>query len=701
VLEVLSCVTGDHNLVLVAVAAAICVAGAWASFRLFVRARDTTGWTRSGWLFLTGMTAGSAIWCTHFVAMLAYGTSAAFYFDPVLTIVSLCVAVAGTAAGFALASSGRLRLAPEAGGALIGLALVSMHYIGIAAYHVDGLIAWDTSFVIASIVVGIAFSMLSLNRVMRPVTTWCRRGAKASFVLAIVSMHFTAMTAMRITPLRPVLSPGEDYVWVLALAVALVAVMVIGMGVVIALIDHDTRTIADADVTRLTEFDPLTGLGSRTRFTRLLQDGCACVDADEGLLCLVLVDLDEFHVVNDLRGQLAGDAYLAALGARARAWLEDAGEAAEVARIGGDEFAVLKWVPHEAAVDDLVERIALLFGSPVRASGTMLACSASLGVALYPEHGLSPSDLLANAGVALGRAKNNRLAPVQYCDAVMDTAERGRRALAVSLRGALDRGELELYFQPQMDVPARRLAGAEALVRWTHPQHGCVSPARFIPIAEENGLIVPIGEWVLREACRQARGWDEPVKVAVNLSVVQLQQPDLVTRIAAILEETGIDPARVELEVTETALMADMERCIEVLHAIRTLGVAIALDDFGTGYSALSSLRVFPFDRIKLDRDFARDLSASAEARAIVHAVLMLGETLGTPVLAEGVETEEQLAFLRAAGCPTIQGYLYARPLPAAAMHDFAKASHRERETRLSGLLAGAGAPPELMTAEA
>jgi EAL domain-containing protein (putative c-di-GMP-specific phosphodiesterase class I) len=306
-----------------------------------------------------------------------------------------------------------------------------------------------------------------------------------------------------------------------------------------------------------------------------------------------------------------------------------------------------------------------MFRAPVRASGTTLACSVGMGVARYPEHGLSVSDLLANAGMALARAKVDTIERTQFCDSVMDKAERRRRELSVALRGAVERGEFTLFFQPQMDLDSGAFSGAEALLRWIHPEHGAVSPAVFIPIAEENGQIIAIGDWVLQQACRQAATWAQPIKIAVNISAVQLRQRNLAERIAEILAESGLPPERLEVEVTESSFMADLDLSLAVLRDIQALGVSIALDDFGAGFSALASLRLYPFDRIKLDRGFTSDLATSEEARAIVHSVLMLGQSLGTPVLAEGVETEEQLVFLQSAGCRTIQGFLYSRPVPA------------------------------------
>lgn len=691
-LNVLACIAIDHNPLLVALAALICVVGVWISFRLFQRARDTDGWVRAGWLFLNGMAAGSSIWCTHFVAMLAFEVPTAVYFNPTLTILSLFLAFVGTAAGFALACSGLFRFAAEADGAVVGATTAAMHYLGMAAYRVDGLLTWNTDYVVASVLLSVAFGALALNCSMRPLTYWCRYGAKTALVLGIVSLHFTGMTALSIVPFGPVVPGADEQTWALALAVAGVGSMVIGMGVVTALIDHRVRASADADLQRLAQFDPLTGLGNRVLFLRQLDESCVWADANDARLCLVVVDLDDFGALNDLRGHTAGDAFLAALGARISESLLPGEQAM---RIGGDEFALMRRLGPSETPDGFFARLEEMFHRPLRASGTNLPCSACMGVAIYPEHGLSPSDLLANAMMALSRAAADHGQRIRFCDTVMDQAERRRRELSLALRGAVERGEFSVFFQPQMDLATGDLSGAEALVRWTHPEHGSVSPAVFIPIAEENGQINAIGEWVLDQACRHAATWSKPIKVAVNLSAVQLSQPDLPARIARILASSGLEPARLEIEVTESSIISDVEASLALLRQIRDLGVSVALDDFGTGYSALSSLRAFPFNRIKLDRGFVSDLEQSDEARAIVHSVLMLGQSLGTPVLAEGVENEAQLAFLRAAGCQTIQGFLFSRPLPAA---DLPRLIAAEPDGRLAPALPRLAATPHLRT---
>jgi diguanylate cyclase (GGDEF)-like protein len=600
-----------------------------------------------------------------FIAILAFETPISLEIDPFLTVLSLVLAIVGTGIGFGLASSGWGRFAPEAGGLFVGAAIAGMHFLGMAALHVEGFVEWDPSMVTASVALVVGLGALSLNRAMRPLTRWCHHGAAFCFFLAVVTLHFTGVAALTITPLAPVNPGHKPGLWALAFAVAGVGTLVIGMGVVTALIDLRTRSLADADRMRLSTSDPLTGLGNRAQFNRALEDGCSWADASNGQFCVVLVDFDDFKSINQLRGYSAGDAFLTAIGARVTGGVQP-GECAM--RLGGDEFVVVKRLTDGGSLQSFLDRLQALFTDPVRASGTALSCPACMGVAIYPDHGLSSSDLLANVGLALARAKHDKLSPVQFCDTVMDAAEKARRTLGVLLRGVAERRELAVQFQPQFDLDTGAISGAEALLRWIHPVLGPVSPSDFIPVAEASGQIVGIGEWVLREACRHAVAWPMPLKVAVNLSAVQLRQVNMPDRVSAILQETGLPASRLELEVTETSLMADPERSVAVLRRLRETGVAIALDDFGTGYSALASLQVFSFDRLKLDKSFASDLAQSKEARAILKTVLLLGQSLSLPVLAEGVETEPQAAFLRAAGCPNVQGFLYSRPISDEAL---------------------------------
>lgn len=417
---------------------------------------------------------------------------------------------------------------------------------------------------------------------------------------------------------------------------------------------------SEARIAYLAMHDALTGLPNRTHFA----EWCAReIDhaARHGLgFAMVAIDLDRFKEINDTWGHAEGDKVIAEVGRRLRAV---PGEAGIVARLGGDEFAAAGFFSTEAELSDFVERLSACFDDPIDDGAKTIPAGASIGVAVAPGDGRTLEVLLNNADLAMYRAKTGLDEGICYYQPDMDETARTRRQIASDLRHALERGEFHLVYQPQHEVRTGRRIGYEALLRWGHPVRGLVAPLDFIPIAEETGTIFAIGEWVLREACAAATQWhDQDMRIAVNLSPVQLQRPDLVDTIRAVLLETGLSARRLELEITESAIIADKVRTLHILRQIRALGISIAMDDFGTGYSSLDTLHSFPFDKIKIDKSFLLGSLDSEQSAAIVRAVLSLGRSLNIPVLAEGVETDQQLAFLTREGCEEAQGYYYGRP---------------------------------------
>lgn len=426
--------------------------------------------------------------------------------------------------------------------------------------------------------------------------------------------------------------------------------------------DVSERVRHEARITYLAHHDPLTGLPNRLRFRECLDEALARRGGDApALLCL---DLDRFKLVNDTLGHPLGDALLRAVAARLQGCVP-AGDV--VARLGGDEFAVL----HACAgpsprAEGLAQRIVDALSRPYDLDGHRVVVGVSVGIAAPAGGAVCADVLLKNADTALYRAKSDGRGTWRFFESAMAAEVQSRRAIELDLREALGRDELEVFYQPQVDTRTGRLSGFEALLRWRHPARGMVSPAEFIPIAEELGLIVPIGEWVLAQACRDAAAWPEAVKVAVNLSPVQFRGAGLVGAVRRALGESGLPACRLELEITESALLQDSEAVLATLHELRALDLRTALDDFGTGYSSLGYLRSFPFDKIKIDRSFVREMATRPDCRAIVNSVLTLAHALGMTTTAEGVETQEALARLREAGCTEAQGYLFDRPRPAA-----------------------------------
>ncbi|WP_245467645.1 bifunctional diguanylate cyclase/phosphodiesterase, partial [Mesorhizobium sp. M7A.F.Ca.CA.001.13.1.1] len=614
-------------------------------------------------LFLTAVAAGSSIWCTHFIAMLAYQPGAPITFDPVLTMASLVIAIVGTGLGFTLASGKSRRLAPEWGGVVVGLAISAMHYTGMMAYHVAGIVEWDGSYVVASLVISAVFSALAVGHAVRRPYRWSHYLAIGLLVLAIVGLHFTAMAAVAVTPLS-FISTGTnpDILVAMAVAVAVVGLIVAATGFASYLIDERGRLESFERLQHLALNDALTGLANRVSFNDRLDHEIERAREDkETMTAVIVIDLDRFKEINDLRGHAAGDQALKIV---ARRLAKLTGDGEFVARLGGDEFAAIKRFKDQKDLLGLVSRLEKSLFEPLRLDDFEIAAGASIGVAVYPRDGADRERLVSNADLAMYRAKNDVTRAVCFYESAMDETARARRALATDLRQAIDRGELSLHYQVQTSVQTGATCGYEALLRWTHPVQGMIPPAEFIPIAEENGSIMAIGEWVLRTACRQAASWDNNHKIAVNLSPVQFAHADLAKLVHQILVETGLSPKRLELELTESTIVADKVRTLHVLRQIKALGVTIAIDDFGTGYSSLDTLRSFPFDKIKLDRSFMADVERSPQAKAIIRAVLTLGRSLDIPVLAEGVETHVQLTILQVEGCNEAQGYFLGRPKP-------------------------------------
>ncbi|MFT4089091.1 MAG: EAL domain-containing protein [Asticcacaulis sp.] len=434
-----------------------------------------------------------------------------------------------------------------------------------------------------------------------------------------------------------------------------------GGGWVTTIADITERRRDEARIHHMARHDGLTGLPNREHFNRRLDEALDWAPRTGKKVAAIAIDLDRFKEINDLRGHAAGDTVLQTIAARLKDML---GEDEFTARLGGDEFACIKYFSDSRHVSEYLDRIQSALLSSIDLDGFEVSPGGSLGVAIYPDDAADRETLMNNADLALYRAKSNPTESVCFYEARMDEAARDRRALAKDLWEAVKLDQFTIHYQVQKSVTSQEVMGYEALLRWKHPTRGNVSPADFIPVAEECGAIVDIGEWVLRTACEEAAKWPEHVRIAVNLSPVQLNGPDLVRKVHEILITTGLSPKRLELEITETTIIGDKVRALHLLRQIKALGVSIAIDDFGTGYSSLDTLNSFPFDKIKIDRSFLMEAEQSPQARAIIRAILALGKSLNVPVLAEGVETESQLGLLQFEGCDEAQGYYLGRPAP-------------------------------------
>ncbi|HXZ17904.1 MAG TPA: EAL domain-containing protein [Roseiarcus sp.] len=418
-----------------------------------------------------------------------------------------------------------------------------------------------------------------------------------------------------------------------------------------------------SQISHLANYDSLTGLPNRSLFQRRLTAMLEDVRGADGCVALLSLDLDRFKNVNDTLGHHAGDLLLIEVAQRVRAIAraEDT-----VARLGGDEFVVLLNNVREPTVAaNIADRIVASLCAPYEFSGRRILVGVSVGIALAPEHGGSAEELHRNSDLALYLAKAEGKGQYRFFDAKLNDNVQRRRLMELDLREALETGDVDVFYQPVVEVESGKIVACEALARWDRPGHGFILPGEFIPLAEETGLILALGEVVLRKACLAASGWPQDVSVAVNLSVRQFQGGDLVALVAKCLEDSGLPANRLELEVTESILISNKSGALKTLTALRQLGVLISLDDFGTGYSSLSYLSSFPFDRIKIDRSFVANVESRPDAAAIIQAVIAIAGTLGMSTIAEGVETSENLEWLRGNGCDHAQGYLVSKPLPS------------------------------------
>jgi diguanylate cyclase (GGDEF)-like protein len=643
-----------------------------------------------GWWAGGSLAMGTGIWAMHFVGMLALSLPLELGYGYIATALSWVAAVGVSAIALSIASHASLRLWPLAGGALaMGGGICVMHYTGMAALDMAPAIRWNGWLVAASAAIAVAASAVALV-----IFFWLQgvgeRGARwqalaaVAMGAAIAGMHYTGMAAAGFAEGALCLSTGQLRGHSLGLLVSVASVALLTLTMVGSALDARMQRKAGELAARLhtahTELqqlawrDALTGLPNRQHFDALV--AAAVARHGGGMLAVLLVDLDGFKPLNDSFGHAFGDAVLRVVALRLA---EHQRTGVAVARLGGDEFVLLlEGAPDLSVAARLAQRVIdavqVPLQVPVQQHGHEMRLSCSVGITVYPADGAA-DQLLAHADAAMRAAKRAGGGASAFFEPHMNSDQREQIELQRDLRQALDGGQLELHYQPKVRAIDGTLTGVEALVRWRHPVRGMLSPALFIPVAERFGLIGALGDWVMHEACRQIDDWRRSglrLHVAVNLSVHQLRQEDLVPRVERLLQQYALEAELLSFEITESVAMDDAEATRSAFESLGRLGVKLAIDDFGTGYSSLSYLRRLRASQLKIDRSFVQDLDASADARAIVEAVVRLAHALGLNVVAEGVETVAQRDVLRALGCDELQGYLFARPMPPQALHAWA-----------------------------
>lgn len=717
-------IPSGYNVILtiLSLAAAIILTG-WGFAVALSRTIPAANW-------LGGAIVGGGIAVMHYTGMAAFEIQGHVVWDPVLVSVSIALGGIIGAAATRVGLIGESLKWKASGALLLTLAICSHHFTAMAAARIifDPLVTvpaetlpagWlAVAVAIASFVIfllaciGLALDMRDRGRAKQAADIWSLANAAVEGLLVcdgeiivtanesfaalsgldqgqIVGTSLSSFLPQETT--RSLLTHANNGLIEAALQTAsgcpipveLVARPLLFAGRphrAIAVRDLRARRKAEADIKHLAEHDVLTGLANRRSFNARLDQEIAAANAGGRHVALLFLDLDHFKEVNDLFGHAAGDTLLKTVARSITGVLDDS---QMVARIGGDEFTIISPNLSDPAIarriaESILESFRIENG---KSAGNPLA-HCSIGIAIYPGDALNSEALMRNADIALYQAKAEGRGTYRFYKAAMGEEVRNRHVLEHDLRLAIAKDEFRLVYQPQVKIATGEIIGFEALIRWRHPERGIIPPGLFIPVAEESGAIIEVDEWVLRTACREAASWSRPLIIAVNVSAVHLHHVQFSRKLHEILLQTGLPPHRLEIEITETALIHNFDGALSTLRKVKALGVRIAMDDVGTGYSSLANLRAFPFDKIKIDRSFIKSVDRSGQAAAIVRAILGLGKGLGLPVLAEGIETAGELKFLVSEMCPEGQGYYFGRP---AAIEEF------------NGLIHGTGQPASSM----
>lgn len=674
-----------YNPALIVLSIVVAIVASFTALKLAARVAHSRGAVGHIWLAGGAASMGLGIWSMHFIGMLAMSLPIPLRYDLVPTIGSALIAV--ITSGFAIAIAGRNELSSArlaCSGLIMGLGVTAMHYTGMAAIRITPAISYNPSRVAVSVAIAISASCAALwlafqlrggnSARMR----WARLAAACVMGLAIAGMHYTAMSASRFAMGSFCLGGvALNNTWI-AVTIGLLSLGLLVITLMTAVFDahlesrsreHSRRLEQiNADLHYQATHDALTRLPNRMLFNQRLETAIAEAALGREHFAVLAIDLDRFKLINDSLGHAAGDDLLLQVAERLSGLIRSGDVAA---RVGGDEFLLLlRRVRDRAELARRAQEILELLNQAYWLRDLELHATPSIGISVFPEDALQPSALMSQADEAMYSAKQAGRNAYRFFTAGTTVFTPERLRFENDLRRAAGAGQLLLHYQPQVQISDGQIVALEALLRWQHPDLGMVRPDRFIPVAEETGLMLPIGEWVLRAAVQQLQRWHRAghtqLRIAVNLSATQFRQDDLVAMVGSVLQEHHVPPRCLELELTESAVMADADRSVAVLTQLRQMGVSIAIDDFGTGYSCISHLKRLPIDKLKIDRSFVAELGGNAEDDAIVQAIVSLGHTLRLGVIAEGVESSEQLDALRERGCDEYQGFFCSKPVAAA-----------------------------------
>ncbi|NYT63313.1 bifunctional diguanylate cyclase/phosphodiesterase [Alcaligenaceae bacterium] len=662
------------------------ILAAYTALSMASRIHNAQERTQYKWLAGGACAMGVGIWSMHFVGMLTLNLPVPLSYDLPITLLSLLIAIA--LSGLALwlvcqATLPRRRLI--ASSILMGIGISGMHYTGMAATSMATCTQYIPSLVLSSILIAIAMSgaglWVAFNLLRYPSHTHLLRCVAASMLgLSMAGMHYVGMAAAQFPLDNTCIAENRGVApeW-LALVIIITTLAVLTIALIISAVDQRLASQAalfksavhspSQELSHLSLQDPLTKLPNRILFEDRLERMIKRAQHKQGRFALILMDLDGFQTINDAYGHHIGDQVLIEFARRIDPNMRPQDT---FARSGGDEFVLLRKITDPADAANIADRILASIREPFGIAGHSLRISITIGITIYPDNGQDQHKLRTNANASMTYAKSLARGSYSFFEMSMTANVNEQLQLTQDLRRALNHNELTLYYQPKFIAPAGPITGVEALLRWSHPEHGLISPDVFIPLAEKTGLIVPIGEWVLDQACKQLKQWHyaghSSWSMAVNLSALQFRHVSLTQTVRNALDQHALEACYLTLEVTESTAMRDVDASLRILQQLCNMGVQISIDDFGTGYSSLLYLKRLPANELKIDRGFIRDLANDTEDAAIVSAIVALGKTLKLNIVAEGVETAEQQSFLTDLGCNILQGYLLGRPMSAAQL---------------------------------